>query len=196
MNDFKEKKNRRVFLRDALRAAATLGLGGIIGFVVRKLNANDTVWQLDPNICVQCEQCATECVLSQSAVKAVHAHDMCGHCMLCGGYHRPDAKVQDTAAENQLCPTKAIVRTFIEDPYYSYRIEEEKCIGCAKCVKGCGSFGNSSLYLQVRHDKCLNCNDCTIAKNCPSDAFRRIPSKQAYILRGQQSNTWRSMDTA
>ncbi len=196
MNDKKEKRTRRDFLRDGLRAIATLLLGGIVGVVVRKLHARDTVWQLDPNICVQCEKCATECVLSLSAVKAVHAHDMCGHCKLCGGYHRPDAKVQDTAAENQICPTKAIKRTFIEDPYYSYRIEEEKCIGCAKCVKGCNAFGNSSLYLQVRHDRCLNCNQCSIAEACPSGAFRQIPAEQAYILKGQQANTWRSRDTA
>ena len=44
-----------------------------------------------------------------------------------------------------------------------YIIDEELCIGCAKCVKGCAAFGNGSLHLQVRHDRCLNCNECTIA---------------------------------
>ena len=52
-----------------------------------------------------------------------------------------------TGAENQLCPTAAIKRTFIEDPYFQYDIEEQLCIGCAKCVEGCNTFGNGSLHL-------------------------------------------------
>jgi electron transport complex protein RnfB len=116
----------------------------------------------------------------------VHAFDVCGYCKLCGGYYQPDTKILDTAAENQLCPTGAIKRTFIENPYYEYTIDEDLCIGCAKCVKGCGAFGNGSLYLQVRHDRCLNCNDCAIARNCPADAFRRVPADQPYILKGKQ----------
>jgi len=94
--------------------------------------------------------------------------------------------ITDTAAENQLCPTKAIKRTFIEEPYYEYTIIEEKCIGCGICVKGCNAFGNGSLYLQVRHDRCLNCNECAIAKTCPSDAFRQISADNPYLLKGQQ----------
>jgi electron transport complex protein RnfB len=58
------------------------------------------------------------------------------------------------------------------------------CVGCAKCVKGCNAFGNGSLFLQVRHDRCLNCNACAIARACPSDAFRRISADQPYILKG------------
>ena len=60
------------------------------------------------------------------------------------------------------------------------------CSGCAKCVKGCGAFGNGSLYLQVRHDRCLNCNECSIAEECPSGAFKRVPADHPYILKGKQ----------
>lgn len=188
MNDKSQTVKRREFLRDGLRTMLAVVFGGGAGFAARGLMARNTVWQLDPNLCVQCDQCASQCVLDLSAVKCVHAHDMCGHCTLCGGFHRPDAMAQDTAAENQLCPTGAIKRTFIEDPYYSYTIIEEKCIGCAKCVKGCNSFGNGSLYLQVRHDRCLNCNECAIARACPADAFRRVPADQPYILKGNQAH--------
>ena len=38
--------------------------------------------------------------------------------------------------------------------------EEDRCIGCAKCVQPCEMFGNASFYLQVRHDICVNCNNC------------------------------------
>jgi electron transport complex protein RnfB len=126
------------------------------------------------------------CVLTPSAVKCVHAYDVCGYCDLCGGYHQPTVKVTDTAAENRLCPTNAIRRTFVEDPYYEYSIVEGLCIGCGKCVKGCGSFGNGSLFLQVRHDRCVNCNDCSIARVCPAGAYRRVPASRPYLLRGAQ----------
>ena len=88
-----------------------------------------------------------------------------------------------TAAENQLCPTAAIKRTFVEDPYYEYTIDEKLCIGCAKCVEGCNRFGNGSLFLQIRHDRCVHCNECAIARTCPGDAFRRVPSNQPYLLK-------------
>ena len=144
-----------------------------------------TVWQLDPAKCVQCGQCATHCVLNLSAVKCVHAYAMCGYCKLCFGYFQPGANALTSDAENQICPTGAIKRTFVEDPYYEYTIDESLCIGCGKCVKGCGSFGNGSLFLQVRHDRCVNCNGCSIARDCPSNAFRRVPLSRPYLLKGK-----------
>ena len=114
----------------------------------------------------------------------MHAYAVCGYCLLCGGYHQPYVKDVDSAAENQLCPTSAIKRTFIEDPYYEYEIDEELCIGCGVCVKGCGSFGNGSLFLQVLHDRCVNCNECSIARVCPSQAYRRVPAAAPYLLKG------------
>ena len=181
-----DKINRRNFIRDGLRTASALAVGGFTGIMMGKSHSKDTVWQIDPDKCNQCERCATSCVLEESAVKCVHAYDVCGYCELCGGYHQPDAKTLDTAAENQLCPSGAIKRTFIEDPFYEYTIIEEKCIGCGKCVKGCAAFGNGSLYLQVRHDRCLHCNECAIAKVCPSNAFRRVPADEPYLLKGAQ----------
>ena len=142
-----------------------------------------TVWQLDPAKCIQCGQCATHCVLPLSAVKCVHRFEMCGYCKLCFGFFLPGAASLTSAAENQVCPTAAIKRTFIEEPYFEYTIDEPQCIGCGRCVKGCGSFGNGSLVLQVRHDRCLNCNECAIARNCPADAFSRVPADQPYLFK-------------
>ena len=143
------------------------------------------VWQLDPAKCVQCGRCATECVLAPSAVKCVHAFNMCGYCKLCFGYFQPGADALTSDAENQLCPTGAIRRGFVEEPYFEYTIDESLCIGCGKCVKGCGLFGNGSLHLQVRHDRCVHCNECAIARACPADAFRRVPATQPYLLKGR-----------
>jgi electron transport complex protein RnfB len=168
-------------LRDGLRAAALTGMGGLIGAAAWRSTAKTFVWQLDPQKCVRCGQCATACVLAQSAVKCVHAFAMCGYCELCTGYFEPEPIALNTGAENQLCPTGAIQRKFVEDPYYEYTIEESLCIGCAKCVEGCNRFGNGSLYLQVRHDRCVNCNECSIARVCPADAFRRVPIDRPYL---------------
>ncbi|MEI6576651.1 MAG: hypothetical protein WCO63_10780 [Bacteroidota bacterium] len=148
-----------------------------------------TVWQLDPTKCIQCGRCADNCVMSPSAVKGVHVYAMCGYCDLCGGYLKPDTKIISTAAENQLCPTSAIKRRFVEDPFFEYTIDESLCIGCAKCMKGCGAFGNGSLQIQVRHDRCKNCNECSIARNCPADAFYRVPAKSPYLLQGIETKT-------
>lgn len=182
--------NRRDFLRSALHTVAGITVGGIAGILIGRSSKEEMVWQLDPNICVQCEKCSMNCVLPQSAVKVVHSFSMCGYCDLCSGYLQPGAKSRDTGAENRLCPTGAIKRTFVEDPYFEYTIDEDLCIGCGKCVKGCNSFGNGSLYLQVRHNLCLNCNECSIARLCPSRAFKRVPADRPYILRGDESKRY------
>ena len=187
--DKQPNTDKRSFLKKAGAAGLCATLGAAFGLSTRNSTSDNTVWQLDPDKCVQCGLCATHCVLSESAVKCVHAYAVCGYCELCGGYHQPNVKNVDEAAENQLCPTAAIKRTYIEDPYYEYSIDEPLCIGCAKCVKGCSAFGNGSLYLQVRHDRCVNCNTCAIAQVCPADAFKRVPTSNPYILKtdGEES---------
>jgi electron transport complex protein RnfB len=184
--------NRRDFLRSSLHTVASIAIGGIAGYLIGRSSSEEMVWQLDPNICVQCEKCSQNCVLPQSAVKVVHSFSMCGYCDLCSGYLQPGAKSRDTGAESQLCPSGAIKRTFVEPPYFEYTIDENLCIGCGKCVKGCGAFGNGSLYLQVKHELCLNCNECSIARQCPSRAYKRVPASQPYILRGDESTRFLS----
>ena len=188
MTDQKPDKiiNRREFVKKGLGTAAGVSLAGVAGVLSFNSTTEELVWQLDPSICVQCEKCSTSCVLHESAVKCVHSYSMCGYCDLCSGYLQPGAKSRDTGAESQLCPTGALKRTYVEDPYFEYVIDEELCIGCAKCVKGCGSFGNGSLYLQVKHDRCVNCNVCSISRVCSSQAFTRVPASKPYILRGDE----------
>lgn len=184
----KEKSNkgmdRREFISNGLRISLALSLGGISAVLASRSFGTEMVWQLDASKCVQCGRCATDCVLSISAVKCMHVYDMCGYCDLCGGYFRPEAKDRSTAAENQLCPTAAIERRFIEEPFFEYHIDEDLCIGCAKCVKGCSAFGNGSMQIQVNHSICVNCNECAIARVCPSDAFKRVPANNPYLFSG------------
>ncbi len=175
-------RTKTVDRRDFFRAAAAVTGVGASWWAVGPAEG-ELVWQLDPEKCVQCGRCATHCVLNPSAVKCVHSYRICGYCDLCGGYLQPGAKSRDTGAESQLCPVAAIERRYIEDPYFQYTIDEDLCVGCGKCVKGCGLFGNGSLYMQVKQDLCVNCNDCAIARDCPADAFRRVPASQPYLLK-------------
>ncbi|MBI9016942.1 MAG: 4Fe-4S binding protein [Phycisphaerae bacterium] len=182
MDEQKDKLHRRQFLRSSLRNTALIAAGIAIGKYAGQSNA--TVWQIDPAKCTACGKCATACVKKISAVKCLHAYAMCGYCDLCTGFLNSQPNERSTAAENQLCPTAAIVRTFIEDPYYEYKIIEELCIGCGKCVKGCGEFGNGSLYLQIKRELCEDCNECALAVQCPAQAISRVPADKPYLHNG------------
>ena len=176
--------------RNFLQKLGSVVAGGTIIAVsarlaIKTMGAESSLfWQIDPHKCTHCGRCETHCTLPVSAVKCVHAKRVCGYCDLCGGYYRSNVKELNTAAENLMCPTGAIQRTFVEDPYFEYNIIESICNGCGKCVKGCTSFGNGSLYLQIKRELCADCNECEIAKACPADAISRAPYKMAYKLKG------------
>ena len=185
-DDNKKKMTRREFVGACARTVALAAVGGLgVTMLARKSvgsTASGTVWQIDPSKCVQCGNCATECVLTPSAVKCVHMVAVCGYCDLCSGYFKQNAHSLDTGAENTLCPTNAIKRKFVEKPYFEYEIDRNLCVGCGMCVKGCGAFGNASLVLQIQHDICKNCNECEIAQNCPSGAIIRVSADRASLL--------------
>lgn len=179
--------DRRRFLAEGVRAAGAVLLGGAAaGLAAQRGTEELLVWQIDPDLCNCCGRCATHCVLDPSAVKAVQFYPLCAMCDVCTGYFDPNHRERTTAAENQICPTGAIRRVLVAEqagvPRFEYHIDEPLCIGCGKCVAGCAMM-NGSLYLQVRHDRCCNCNQCTIALACPAQAFRRVPASQPYLLK-------------
>ena len=181
--------NRRKFFITCGRFLAGGALLALFGLSFRKskMKGASYFWQIDPQMCTFCGRCETDCVLPTSAVKCVHAVRVCGFCDLCGGYYRANVKELNTAAENLMCPTGAIRRSFVEDPYFEYSINETLCNGCGKCAKGCNSFGNGSLYLQIKQELCKGCNECTIAKRCPGNAIQRISTSQVYDLKISES---------
>jgi electron transport complex protein RnfB len=181
-------ESRRTFLRNTGRFLVAVPILAVPAILSRKTFANGYVWQIDPFKCTSCELCRTNCVMTPSAVKCTNAFPMCGYCDFCPGFLRQGAKSYNTAAENQLCPTGAIVRKFVEEPYFEYTIDEDLCDGCSKCVKGCKDFGNGSLYLQIMQHLCVNCNQCAIARSCPSDAVIRVPADEPYIRKELKKN--------
>jgi len=183
--------DRRQFLVNGARVAGALGLVGGVGYLAGNAQGREElVWQLDPDKCIACGNCATKCVLDISAVKCVNCFHACGYCNGCTGYFEKveggTSQGASTSAENQLCPTGAIERKFIEKRstslYFEYTIIEPLCIGCGKCVEGCAKM-NGSMYLQVMHNRCLNCNECSIAVACPTQAFRRIPASTPNMMK-------------
>jgi len=187
MADRNREIDRRGFLGNSVRVAGAIGLVGVAGLrAAWKGQPRDYLWQIDPDKCIACDKCRTQCVLDPSAAKAVQCYPLCGYCDVCTGYFPTTDFELNTAAENQLCPTGAIQREFIEEQagvrYFEYTIKEPDCIGCAKCVKGCALM-NGSLYMQVRHDLCVNCNECAIAIACPPQAFYRVPACRPVLLK-------------
>jgi len=93
---------RRAFLSDAIRVGGAVGLVGLTGFVAgRRGRSDEMLWQLDPHKCIACGNCATHCVLDESAVRCLHNFEMCGYCELCTGYFEPEPPSLTSAAENQ-----------------------------------------------------------------------------------------------
>lgn len=184
MSEHSENPTRRDFLASTLRGAGVLAAGGIVAAAaVSQGKTPAMVWQIDPDKCTWCGRCATECVLEPSAVKCVQAYAICGYCRLCTGYFDAEPNALNAGAENQICPTGAIKRKHIEDEYYEYSIDADACIGCAKCVDGCTRYGNGSFFLQINQSICVQCNRCSIAARCPSQAISRVPADKAYRIK-------------
>ncbi len=80
---------RRQFLRNGARLLTMTGLGAAAGALATRSTGAAWVWQIDPAKCLHCGNCATQCVLEQSAVKCVHAYAVCGYCQLCTGFFAP-----------------------------------------------------------------------------------------------------------
>lgn len=186
--------SRRQFLQRTGQAACAAALGGTAVVLGRRACSGDA-WVIAPSKCVNirlgvtgpdkvCEVCATSCVLPLSAVRAVNEHLLCGRCCICPAYFDVRSSMgPDGLPTKKVCPRDAIKRAVIgdvdpDDPlnnFYEYTIDEELCNGCGRCVMECKDpAGLGSIRLEVRYDRCLHCNECTIATHCPDDAYVRV----------------------
>jgi Na+-translocating ferredoxin:NAD+ oxidoreductase subunit B len=177
-----DKPTRRQFLKGCARVAGAAAVGAVALKLTARADA-DKVWQLDPKVCSDCGKCALKCVLKQSAVRAVNNFDECGYCRICPAYFDTTSREnEDGTFDTLVCPRNAMRRRLVgksdpDDPnnnYYEYTIDESLCNGCGLCVARCKpNAGNGALHLQVRHDLCRDCNQCSIATACPPQAFYR-----------------------
>jgi len=181
----KTNSSRRSLLKSFCRYGVTAGLLGSVGLlaVKEKIGCSALVWQIDPKKCIGCGVCAYRCNKMVSAVKCFHNFAMCGYCDLCTGFFDPQPLARNEGAENQLCPVDAFSRREVEPPFFEYIVDQDRCVGCGKCVDGCFTLGNGSLFLQISQKECLQCNQCRIALHCPTKAIERISAEQAYILK-------------
>ena len=159
------------------------------------------LWQLDPDKCTECGNCATKCVLTPSAVKCVHAFDVCGYCQLCGGFHQPNTRILDTAAERQLCPTGAIQPLSLADKRQTVigtaYIDESRCIPwadqkpCIVCEEMC-PVPRKAIVLdaiqvtdkqgvsltvkrpRVERERCIGCGICETRCPLPRQSAIRV----------------------
>jgi len=191
-----DRYSRREVMGHAARGVVFVGLGGTAVLLATKANKT-YAWAIDANKCINsklgevgieyCELCATDCVLTLSAVRAVNEFSECGRCYVCPAYYKITSAVgPDGLPSEKVCPRDAIKREAIgwidpDDPannFYEYTIDEKLCNGCGRCVLECKEpAGLSSIRLEVRHNVCLDCNRCSIATVCPEDAYdRRDPA--------------------
>lgn len=199
--------SRRGAVAKLARGAAIAGMAGTAAHLIRKAEGQ-VVWQIDPARCVNsrlgelgvkvCDLCLKECVVTQSAVRAVNEFSKCGRCYICPAYFNVASAVdREGLPSEKLCPRDAIVRKPIgevdpADPannFYEYIIDEARCDGCGKCVMACKEpAGLGSIQLRVRHDLCANCNHCAIAAACPQDALLQMPTPKAVFERGEPAS--------
>jgi electron transport complex protein RnfB len=146
-------------------------------------------WQVDPEKCQYCGLCETACVRKPSAVKALNDQKKCSNCVVCYG-HITDTKIDSDKIDSlgeRVCPVDAVKRENFSggvDGLFLYSQDHNTCIACSKCVKRCNERGTKSMFLVIRPDLCLGCNECSIAVACPHDAIERIPREPVDDYRG------------
>lgn len=162
---------RRDFIKLASQAIGGTALFGSAGFLLKDA-VNGNLPLIDPEKCLGCGRCSSSCIFTPSAVKCYNIDEVCDHCTACYGYHvDTDADPIDKSA--LVCPEDAIIRQARSEfeGGFTYTIDQNKCIGCGKCVRLCWKHGNRSMRLVVNHNTCRRCNKCQIANVCDGGAF-------------------------
>jgi len=188
---------RRQFFLGLGRLIGVAALAGVAARVLRGGNPESEFiqpphrygWQINPDACIQCDLCEKTCVRRPSAVKVVNDQKKCSNCVACYG-HLCDLKTPSgliASTDKLVCPHQALQRTHFSgglDGAYLYTIDADRCTGCAKCARECNIHGSKSMFLIIRPDLCLGCNECAIARVCPGKAIERVPLYPADDFRG------------
>lgn len=129
-------------------------------------------WVINPDKCIGCGNCAEACVLPKSAALAVIDPNKIENIELHPAMFKSTKPGASTGIENRICPTDAIVRTQQNDSTWNYSIDETRCIGCGACTIRSKKKGSGAFSLKIT-DRCVSCNECSIAITCPTGAITR-----------------------
>lgn len=188
---------RRQFLIGVCRALGGFALAGVALRVLKGGGSDPQFiqpphrfgWQIDPQACTYCGLCEKACVRRPSAVKAVNDQKKCSNCVACYGHLRdlktPSAQIAST--DQLVCPLRAVSRTLLFggiNGAYRYDIDPALCTGCSKCARECNVHGSGSMFLIIRPDLCFECDECAIARVCPSKAVLKVPLYPASEIKG------------
>lgn len=145
----------------------------ITALIIGTLLPQDSpAWVIDPAKCVGCGTCAEACVRPESAVKAEIDYSLLESVELDPAVFKKTKPGSSTSLENRICPTDAIKREKENDSTWIYSIDSKKCIGCGACAIRSKRKGSGAFKLKIT-DKCLSCNECSIAIDCPAGAIKR-----------------------
>ncbi len=167
VSDIKSRSGKARMLTSYILAALLL-LTSVFLLASRSISSGK--WYIDTEECIGCGDCATECIKSQSAVRAVIDTVACSGLDKCRAFYRSTSSRFGQSVANQNCPTGAFKREKDSDRYF-YWIDESLCIGCGKCFRGCRKC-EGAIKLEVKDEFCVNCNDCKIELSCPTNAFK------------------------
>lgn len=189
-------KSRRNFLVLGSRIAGAVVLSGFVWRIFGSSGKDSEfeqpsrryTWQINPDKCRFCGKCAYACVRRPAAVKALNDQKKCSNCVVCYA-HITDRQISSARVQQygtRVCPHNAVRRQNFSgglDGVFTYTIDQSRCVGCAKCVAECNHSGSSSMFLAIRPDLCLGCNQCACAEKCPYDAIERVPLSSIDDLR-------------
>ncbi len=70
---------------------------------------------------------------------------------------------------NTICPVGTVLSFFARFSWMKVRIDENKCVGCGLCAKGCKAACIDVKHHRIDYSRCVVCGDCL--DNCHKNAL-------------------------
>ena len=86
---------------------------------------------------------------------------------------------------NTICPVGTMLSFFARFSWMKIRIDEDKCIGCGLCAKGCKSACIDFKHHKIDYSRCVVCGDCL--DNCHKNALHF--GREERSVKSEESNS-------
>ncbi len=83
---------------------------------------------------------------------------------------------------NTICPVGTVLSFFARFSWMKVRIDENKCVGCGLCAKGCKAACIDVKHHRIDYSRCVVCGDCL--DNCHKDALHFGLSEERRVKSG------------